>query len=150
MGWVRWGWTSGGHWAGVRSIGGWRFVGAKANPLPERALPGRGSPFLEKGRKSTRGSAPGPRLILAPAMTGSIFFRCLHSRLQAVKQATSPTQLRRRAITWIIGDSTCCCCSLPFLSDHPNNPGFSLFCPQQLQEIAVISLLEAALSRLSG
>ena len=133
----------------IRAV--FRFVGDKACPVTGRVLPGRGSPFLEKGRKSTRGSRPWTPFIysarkdttflLSWPFTPAIELLYRHSLRRNYESAINPG---------FCGGSTCGYFYGPFLPDHLPRPGYFHFPVQQLQEAAFTTQLEASWHCLSG
>ena len=119
------------------------FFASAINPLPERVLPGRGSPFLEKGRKSTRGSHPwtpnyyGARkdapFRLSSPFTPAIELLYRQSLRRNYERALNPG---------FCGDSTCDYFYGPFLPNRLPRPGYFHFLVQQLQEAAFTTHLK--------
>ena len=129
---------------------GFRLVGDKACPFTGRVLPGRGSPFLEKGRKSTRGSHPRTPIIYGARKDTQ--FLLSHRFVPAIEPQYRQSLRRNYDNTLNLGfcgDITCGNCTRPFLSDHLPRPGF---CPVSRTTAAgggIYNTLEAALLYLS-
>ena len=100
------------------------FVSA-INLSPERVLPGRGSPFLEKGRKSTRGSHPWTPTVFS-ARKDTIFL--LSFPVVPAIELLNRHSLRRNYESALkpgfCGDMTCGNCNGPFLTDYVSRSGF--------------------------
>ena len=128
------------------------FSFSAINLSPERVLPRRGSPFLEKGRKSTRGCGPWTPGFIIGARKDTFILLSLPF-IPAI-EPLNRQRLRRNyggAIKpGFCENSTCCNCNGPFLPDHLPRSGHFLFPVQQLQEATVTTPLEASWHSFSG
>ena len=109
-----------------------------------RVLPGRGSPFLEKGRKSTRGCGPWTPGFIISARKDMLFL--LSFPFVPAIEPLNRQSLRRNygsALNLgLWGDMTCGNCTPPFLPDHLPRSGYFHFSVQQLQEAAFTTHLK--------
>ena len=133
-------------------FGGCCSFASAGNPLPERVLPGRGSPFLEKGRKSTRACGPWTQGFIYGARKDTLFLLSFPfvPAIEPLNRQSLQRNYGSALKPGFCGGSTCGNCIRPFLPDHLPRPGHFLFPVQQLQEAAVITPLEASWHSFSG
>ena len=112
--------------------------------MPERVLPRRGSPFLEKGRKSTRGCGPWTPGFIIGARKDRLFLLSFPfvPAIEPLYRQSLQRNYGGLLNLGLWGDMTCGNCKRPFLSDHLPRPGYFHFPVQQLQEAAFITHLK--------
>ena len=114
------------------------FSFSAINLSTERVLPGRGSPFLEKGRKSTRACGPWTQGFIYGARKDTLFLLSFPfvPAIEPLNRQSLQRNYGSALKPGFCGGSTCGNCIRPFLPDHLPRPGHFIFLVQQLQEVA--------------
>ena len=112
--------------------------------MTERVLPGRGSPFLEKGRKSTRGCGPWTPGFIIGARKDTIILLSFPAfpAIELLYRQSLQRNYESALKPGLCGGSTCGNCTRPFLPDHLPRSGYFIFLVQQLQEAATTTHLK--------